>query len=319
MIENPKQLRKIYMVSSAVFNAASGTYGWCAPFGAALGLAVDLTEDSKKSNIKEFDEVVENALERTKKNISSNAKHKILEELCEMVVEPDSLSELIKSTEAYQIQYCTDLDVKEILNVFEMFFRDEISKRPRLSNLYILSTSFISLEKLKLMNDILIQNNVKIDNIYNEVSSIHKKILEAQKICVRFLNSVAFILIAMAVFLGTDIFLFHRYDKIMITIAPICYGLSEFLGYFLSLEEAIHEGIKRKKYIRIGVKKRKIVVTFIIPTILTVSCFWVICCAIEISTQNLLISTIGLAGGNIVSTLLKEAISIKYLENSKSS
>ncbi|MEH2943452.1 hypothetical protein VSQ32_11405 [Lachnospiraceae bacterium KK002] len=49
MIEHPKQLRKIYMVSSAVFSAASGAYGWLAPFGAALGLAVNLTEDSKES------------------------------------------------------------------------------------------------------------------------------------------------------------------------------------------------------------------------------------------------------------------------------
>ena len=85
MIEHPKKLRKIYMVSSAVFSAASGAYGWLAPFGAALGLAVNITEDSKESNIEEFDDAVETALERTRESISSSAKHKILEELCEIV------------------------------------------------------------------------------------------------------------------------------------------------------------------------------------------------------------------------------------------
>ena len=92
MFEHPKQLRKIYMVSSAVFSAASGAYGWLAPFGAALGLAVNLTEDSKESNIEEFEKAVETTLERTKERMSSDAKQKILDELCEMEVDPDSLS-----------------------------------------------------------------------------------------------------------------------------------------------------------------------------------------------------------------------------------
>ncbi len=311
MIEHPKKLRKIYMVSSAVFSAASGAYGWLAPFGAALGLAVNITEDSKESNIEEFDDAVETALERTRESISSSAKHKILEELCEMEVEPDSLSELIKKTEAYQSHYCTESDVKEILNMFEMFFRDEISKRPHLSNLYVLSTGFVTLEKLKLMNDILIQDDKKLDDIHNEVSGINKKIIEVQKICVRCLNSIAFILIAMAVFLGTGIFLLHTYDRMMITIAPICYGVSEFLVFFLSREGYIfmsmREGIVRKYYLKIGEKVWKIVVTLIVPIILTVSCFWIIYFAIDIREENILVSTIGLAGGNIVSTLLKEA------------
>ncbi len=311
MIEHPKRLRKIYMVSSAVFSAASGVYGWLAPFGAALGLAVNLTEDSKESNIEEFEHAVEDALARTRESISSSAKQRILEELCKIEVEPDSLSELIKETEAYQSHYCTESDVKEIINVFETFFRDEISKRPNLSNLYVLSTGFVTLEKLKLMNDILIQDDKKLDDIQKKVSGINKKIEKVQKICVRCLNSIAFILIAMAVFLGTGIFLLHTYDRMMITIAPICYGVSEFLVFFLGREGyifvSVREGIAKKHFLKIGEKAWKIVVTFIAPIILTVSCFWIIYCAIDMREENVLISTIGLAGGNIVSILLKEA------------
>ena len=126
----------------------------------------------------------------------------------------------------------------------------------------------------------------------------------------RCLNSIAFILIAMAVFLGTGIFLLHTYDRMMITIAPICYGVSEFLVFFLGREGYIfmsmREGIVRKYYLKIGEKAWKIIVTFIVPIILTVSCFWIIYCAIDIREENILVSTIGLAGGSIVSTLLKE-------------
>lgn len=182
MIENSKRLRRIYMVSSAVFSAASGVYGWLAPFGAALGLAVNITEDSKASNIEKFEDTVDVALERTRKNILSDAKRKILEELCKMEVEPDSLSELIKKTETYQSHYCTESDVKDILNIFEMFFRDEIAKNSHLSNLYILSTGAVTLEKLKLMNDILIQDDRKLDEIHHEVLGINKKIIEVKKV-----------------------------------------------------------------------------------------------------------------------------------------
>lgn len=304
MIEHPKELRKIYMVSSAVFSAAAGAYGWLAPFGAALGLAVNLTEDSKESNIKEFDDVVETALERTRDNLSSSAKHKILNELCEMEVEPDSLSELIKKTEAYQIYYCTESDVKEILNMFEMFFRDEISKRPHLSNLYILSTGFVTLEKLELMNDILTKDDKKLDNIQNEVSNINKKIAKAQNICVRCLNSFAFILIAMAVFLGTGILLSHTYDRTMIIIAPICYGISEFLFFFLCREGYIfmsmHDRIITNNHMNIGEKACKRIITCFVPIILTVSCFWIIYYAIDLKEENLLISTIALVGASCI-------------------
>ena len=70
---------------------------------------------------------------------------------------------------------------------------------------------------------------------------------------------------------------------------------------------SMREGLAKKYYLKIGEKTWKTIVTFIVPIMLTISCFWVIYCATDIRKDNLLISTIGLAGGNIVSTLLKEA------------
>ena len=48
MKKQPKNIRRICMVSSAAFSAASGIYGWAAPIGAALGLAVNMTESEKR-------------------------------------------------------------------------------------------------------------------------------------------------------------------------------------------------------------------------------------------------------------------------------
>lgn len=313
IIKHPKQFKRICMVSSALFSAASGVYGWLAPFGAALGLGIDLTDDiqQSQSNIEAFNKAVDAALDRTKHHISSDSKQKILDELCTIEVEPDSLSELIKKTEAYQKQYCTESDVREILDIFDIFFRDEISKRDHLNNLYVLSASFISLEKLKLMNDILIKDDKKLNEIQDEVSSIHKKLIDAQEICVRILNSIAFILIAMAVFLGIGIFSFHTYDRMMLLIAPLCYGISEFLVFSLGKEGyvfvSIYEAIVKKYYLKIGESLWKIIATFIIPIILTVSCFWIINYAIDVKNEDLLIPTFGIICGNIVSILLKDA------------
>jgi len=139
MIEQPEHIRIICMVSSAVFSAASCVYGWAAPLGAMLGLAVNLTEGDRSDNIKDFSHAVEAAIKRTKQSITSDSKQSIFEELCQFEIKPDTLKELIEKTEAYQRHYCTELDIKEIINVFEMYFRDEIAKSPHLSNLYILS------------------------------------------------------------------------------------------------------------------------------------------------------------------------------------
>lgn len=50
----------------------------------------------------------------------------------------------------------------------------------------------------------------------------------------------------------------------------------------------------------------KIFATFIVPLILTVSCFWIIVCATDLKNSDLPFLTLALVLGNIVSTMLKE-------------
>lgn len=304
MIEHPKEIRRIYMASSAVFSAASCVYGWAAPLGAALGLAVNLTEDDKESNKEEFEKAVDCALNRTYNSIASDTKRKILEELRQIEVEPDNLKELIQKTETYQVKYCTEADTKEILDIFEMFFRDEISKRPYLSNLYVLSTGFVTIEKLKQINNIIVDDEKTLDKIENEVSGIIKMIKDAEKICVSCINSIAFIMISMAVFLGINIFSKYSYDRIVVLIVPICYATSDFLMFFLGKRQDIRIPIL-EKFNFIDVVYYRIIVKFIMPIILTTSCFWIIIFAIDMIDNNFLFSTVALILGKTVCLMLK--------------
>lgn len=312
MLEQPKEIRKIYMVSSAAFGMASVIYGWMTPISAALGLAANITTDKITSNvINELEEAVIAALKSTENSIPSISQKEIIKELIDIKVQPDSLSELIKKTEAYQSQFCTDLDTREIINLFEIYFRYEISERPNLSSLYILSTGLASLDKLNNVNEILISNDRKLDEIKNGISDIRKGMSDVRKVCLKLLSGFSFVLVAMAIFLGSGIFSFHTYDRVMLIIAPVCYGISEFLIFCLNKEGYIYESIRkgmRYDYI-VSENVQKKVITFIMPIILTVALFLIIYCAIDIEIQNesLLFTTMSLVLGNIVSILLKEA------------
>lgn len=309
MKEHPKELRRIYMVSSALFSTVSCFSAWGTPLGAAFGLVVNLTEDAKNDYKKELYKTVETALKLTGENISSKSKQKILEELSQFEVEPDSLSELIKKTESYQTQYCSEKEVREIIDLFETYYKLEAAKSDYLSRLQMISSDAITLDQLKEINKILWKEDKKLDNIQNEVSKTNQMLHEAKSIFIGIINSIAFILVSMAVFLGINVLLFHYYDKDTILIAPICYGISDFLIYFLGREEyiftSLQEGVQ-KHNIKITKRLLKIIVTFIIPVFLCVSTFWLILLGTGLSGIALT-PTLGLIMGNIISVLLKES------------
>ncbi|MBD5145459.1 MAG: hypothetical protein HDT21_06045 [Ruminococcus sp.] len=314
MLKQPKEIRRIYMVSSAAFSTASCVYGWAAPLGAMLGLVVNLTEDSKNDNIKDFSNAVETALERTKRSMSSESKQRILEELCEIEIEPDTLRELIKETESYRKYYCTENDAQEIINVFEMHFREEIAKSPQLSNLYILSTGVVTLDKLKIIVDGLEESNKKLDEIQSEVSGIRKMLEKAKIVCIECLNSIAFILVSMSVFAGFCIFSDYPYDKTLVLIAPFCYGISDFLIFFLNKKMCINKEMRinllnrnitipyfSAKYNKIW----RIIVSPMISIVLTVSCFWLMILVLNINRDISFFPTYGLIVGNVISIIFK--------------
>lgn len=277
-----------------------------------------MTEDQQRDIQIEFEEAVNNALEKTKRAMSSDSKKKILNELCQLEVDTDGLTEIIKKTETYRMKYCTEADAKEIVEVFEMYFREEIAKRKTLSNAYILSTGFMTLEKLKKINDILYANEEKLDTINGEVSKISKTIEDAKNICIRCFNSIAFILVGMAVFLGIGIFVYPNCDRNLIFIVPFCYGITDFLTFFLTMEHFITKSIQEvavgKWHLNIiKIQKNKII--FLVQMLMTISSFWIIIFVTDIGNDiNILGTTIGVLLGNFVSISLKSLMNKNYVK-----
>lgn len=307
-IKKTKTIRKIALVSSAAFSAASCVYGWAAPLGAMLGLAVNLTEDRKNDNIKDFSNAVESALERTKTSIYSEAKQRILEELSEIKVTPSILKELIEETESYRKYYCTKKDAQEIINVFEMYLREEIAKSPNLSNLYILSTGVVTLEKLKTIVDCFDENNKKLEDIKSEVSSIRKMLENAKIICFKCIISITFVLVSTAFFLSYSFLSDYHYDKTIFLIAPICYGISDFLMFFLRKEmhiKVLNRTIKISYFVNKHGRVWNAIVSPFFSIILTISCFYVMIFLLDINIGNSFFLTSGLIFGKLISIFLK--------------
>lgn len=232
-----KRIRKICMVSSAAFSAASGCYGWLAPVGAALGFAVDISKDKVVSTHEEFDEAVTEALKSTKEELGP--KERIIEELGEWEWVSEPLDKLIEKTDYYQSQYLTAADTREIVEIFEKYFKEEIIKRPSLSNLYMLSMESAALEKLekiKIIVNILGENRIKLDDIQKELRNTDKKITLMHQIYMKYIRSIVFIIVAMVIFWGRGLLLNHTYDRMMIVIVPFCYIIAESIIFILSID-----------------------------------------------------------------------------------
>ena len=319
-VEHRREIRRVYMVSSAVFGVASCVFGWAAPLGAAFGLAVSLTEDEKNSNINEFNKAVDNAFDSVRKNITTVSGSKIINELSDQVIEPDSLTELIKKTEAYRIQYCTDKDAVEIVNMFEMYFREEITKSNQLSHLFILSTGLVTLEKIKLISEVLYDNSEKLDKVKDgiaemethvskakvDIAKINNKFDKLSVVADKCMDGLVFVLTSMAVFLLLGVLFFSAYDRFYVFIAPICYGLSYYLTDYAINKEAMKE---KEYYHYKDLMISRVVKPFIVSTFVAVACFLTInLTTFQEGYASLPIVTAGIALGNMAGYLLRNEV-----------
>lgn len=317
-----KNVRKICMVSSAVFGMSSIIYGWTGILGAGLGLVADLTDDAKMSQTEQFDIAVERAMKRTRESLTSDSNIKIIDELFSDVIVPDNLQTLIEQTETYRTRFCTKANTREIINNFELHFREEISKSDTLSNLYILSTGLVSLEKLKQISEVLQTDGKKLENIDNKITDVNNNITwltsfvrQLTNLGKQFMYEIAYILVAMAVFLIFGALGFFAYDRSSLYIVPICYGISCFLSYFVK-EKWSHSFYLSKSYSdsdeyinkKVHTIINYILSSFFIPLLITLACFGIIYLAIDTTAEDLYTgSVVGLLLGNLFSICLKEA------------
>lgn len=195
---NEKNIKKICLVSSAAFSAATCVWPWTAPIASVLGLYTSIDTGKRPELETEFKNVVKASLEKTRNDLTTKDSIKIIDELSSDVVRPDNLDKLISETNTYRSQYCTELDRKRIIDIFDVYFKEELCKSGALSNYYTLTAGAVTLESIKCANEALLKQGEKLSDIQHNVKEINAKVTKALSICRTLLNECGFILIAVA-------------------------------------------------------------------------------------------------------------------------
>ncbi len=193
-----KNFKTICLVSSAAFSAASCVWPWTAPIGAGLGLYASINTKDQPKLEEEFTAAVDTALKRTKNSLTTVDSKNIIDELSSDIVRPDNLDDLISETETFRRQYCTTIDKKRIVDIFEMYFREEVCRCNTLSNYYLLVAGTVTLETIKSVNDALTKQDKKLSAIKQDVDKINHNTNQILAIFNILLSECGFILIAAA-------------------------------------------------------------------------------------------------------------------------
>lgn len=285
--DKPKTIRKICLVSATLFNLSALLYDWTAPIGAALGCVATLTNDWDQSISKEFQDTIDEALVLTKENTTSSSHLVILDELVSSEINFNNLSDIIKKTEKFQTQYCTDVDVKEIVDRFEMYFRERISYHPNLSRAYILSTGFVTLEQLQRICETIYANEDALKTIHIETVQTTQYLHRLDLIITVCANEIAFILVSMALFLFVGILSETGFSQYWIFSALFSYTVSSFLMHYLEKSgyaiDSLYKNISFKEF-PMGVITR--IITLVLPSLISLACFLILLNATSINYLN---------------------------------
>lgn len=227
--KNIKTVRKICLASSTLFNLTSCLNNWTAPIATALGCVVTWSDELSASLSDEYDAAIMDALELTKKRTSSPSQLKIIDELIGTSVTPENMEDLIKKTDSFQTQYCTDNEAKNILGIFEICFRECVPKYELLSRYYILSTGVVSLEQLEKIYEAMKSEQESIMEVKADTADIKHKLYKFEDFFKKCLYELAFALISVAAFLFLGIFLTLTYASSWHLAALICYIIASVL------------------------------------------------------------------------------------------
>lgn len=238
-----KGIRKICLVASTLFNLSAVVYNWTAPIGAALGCVVMWTDGVGGTLARELDETIDEAFELAIQRTMSQSQRKILEELAGSTISIENLNDLIRQTEAYQDQYCTPLDSKEIISTFEACFKDCVLRRPELSRYYLLSMNDITLKQLKKINDTVNEDHENIAAIRQDTTALRKTISKATALLSECTREIAFALMSMAIFLLVGVFSKDGFTLQWIVSALISYAISNLLTHMLDKTESFYKRV----------------------------------------------------------------------------
>ncbi len=309
-----KTVRKISLVSSALFNISACVYNWMSPIGIALSCISDLGDihsDYKElTNEQALIEVIEQALKKTLENTTLQSHKDIIEELCNTTVDINNFEDIIKQTEAYQVKYCTNADAKAIISNFEYYFIDCLSHYDALSRLYILTMEYSALEELKKISGFVSDTNKKLDDINNTVNETNNLIFKLKQQISVISQEMSYILVSMSIFLMFGIFTEYGFPNSWIFVGLTSYILSSYLIHNLVKDGRIYETLYSIKLHMqtdpICMKIPKILSTLLLPSIISTACFLIyVSATYNRSDPALIYAIVGLMLGNYISSLLR--------------
>lgn len=225
-----EKIPKICLVSSAAFNALTCVCPYTAPIGAALGLYASIKAEERQTLAEEYTKATVAALKKTREDLTTKDSIKILDELSSMDVRPDNIDNLILKTETYRSSYCTQLDRKRIIDIFEVYFKEEVCKCSKLSNQYLLTAGALTLEKIKSINDALVAQDRSLTIIKDGVDDINRKTDKILSVAKTILGECGFILTAVASCLLTASIFNVGYSSFYLDVI-MCYLFATILSY----------------------------------------------------------------------------------------
>lgn len=294
--KNIKTVRKICLASSNLFNLTSCVYNWTAPIATALGCVVTWTDELSESLSDEYDAAIMEALELTKKRTSSSSQLKILDELIGTPVTPENLDDLIKKTESFQTQYCTNQDAKRIIEIFEVCFRECVPNHELLSRYYILSTGVASLEELKKICEAMKSEHENIRAIKADTANIIHTLSIFDELVKECFYELAFALISVATFLFFGVFSTYGFAPSWYLVALICYIIASVLTQVIEKKTLFeHETRRIYRYIPL-----------IMSGLLSSACFMLVITSMECpSSVDQWFAVFAVAIGSLVGGILR--------------
>lgn len=312
-----KPIKKICLASASLFALSAYTEGWFVALGAALGYAADLIDENgyHMSCAEELHNAIFKAVELAKSRSLSQSQIRVLDELVTEQVQPENIGQLIEKSEAFQTQYCTIQDKKEIIDLFEACFREIVPEYPKLCRLYIQSTGIASLEQLKEISKIMFENTESIASIRHETNKISahtsviaKSVKEIEQFIALCTREIAFSFVSMAIFLLLGIFAINKYNEIWTPYAVASYIISSFVMCYL--EKSIHllSFNKELKDVKMLDFSRTVFIEPVTYSLISIALFLMLVMQATNNQVNLDVAVFCFLGGGYVGQIMKNIL-----------
>ncbi len=313
-------IKKICLLSSYACSVFSFVHGWLKPVSDVLKAMSEMTPEQQTSCQREFEHSVNCAIRKIRSESPIKAHRDIFDELIHGELDVSNLEDLVSKTETFKSQYYTTKDVKNIIQTFDNYLKEEIAHHEHLSHLISLQFYESNMKKMESIYNIVSSNNEQIERIkisINDSIDILKEscakfetsheILDIGKKCLNvLLDAVMFTLISMFAYSLISIIVFHGLEPKFVVVAPISYFTSNLL-LSSSKNNKILNSFTNIFVVPLKIHRIRLT-SSAIQAVVAISIFVIILCAANTNIANIIYPSIALTGGSLFGDFLKRLV-----------